>query len=418
MYTLTVQNKYGEQLELTHNEAYVIESIDGIDPPEAVINTTRNANADGSVFNSAYVDNRQITITLAINGPAEANRINLYRYFKARYPITLYYTNSTRDVYINGYVKNVQIGFFQKKQIAQITILCPDPYFKGVTDEMVEFSSVEDLFEFPFSIEESKNLLPNAMTTQTIGGITFTVNDDGTIEASGTSTDYTWSAYVNESGVSLPAGSYVLSGCPEDGSSTTYRLQAFAGDPSSPTLTVNDYGEGASFTLSDTTTVKVRMLIKGEIDDTFSPMIKLASVETDTYQEYGNPPGEVEFSEIVIQDERDLINNGDVETGLIIQMKALGPLETPVIYNTETNEYFKLDISMVKGDEVLINTNKKQKTVEFTANGATTNIIGKLANGSTWLTLTPGDNLFAATALTNPQYLEIICILTDQYEGV
>lgn len=418
MYTLTVQNKYGEQLELTHNEAYVIESIDGIDPPEAVINTTRNANADGSVFNSAYVDNRQITITLAINGPAEANRINLYRYFKARYPITLYYTNATRDVYINGYVKNVQIGFFQKKQIAQITILCPDPYFKGVTDEMVEFSSVEDLFEFPFSIEESKNLLPNAMTTQTIGGITFTVNDDGTIEASGTSTDYTWSAYVNESGVSLPAGSYVLSGCPEDGSSTTYRLQAFAGDPSSPTLTVNDYGEGASFTLSDTTTVKVRMLIKGEIDDTFSPMIKLASVETDTYQEYGNPPGEVEFSEIVIQDERDLINNGDVETGLIIQMKALGPLENPVIYNAETQEYFKLNISMTKGDEVYINTNKKQKTVELTANGATTNIIGSLANGSTWLTLTPGDNLFAATALTNPQYLEIVCILTDQYEGV
>ena len=283
---------------------------------------------------------------------------------------------------------------------------------------MVEFSSVEDLFEFPFSIEESKNLLPNAMTTQTIGGITFTVNDDGTIEASGTSTDYTWSAYVNESGVSLPAGSYVLSGCPEDGSSTTYRLQAFAGDPSSPTLTVNDYGEGASFTLSDTTTVKVRMLIKGEIDDTFSPMIKLASVETDTYQEYGNPPGEVEFSEIVIQDERDLINNGDVETGLIIQMKALGPLENPVIYNAETQEYFKLNISMTKGDEVYINTNKKQKTVELTANGATTNIIGSLANGSTWLTLTPGDNLFAATALTNPQYLEIVCILTDQYEGV
>ena len=77
MYTLIAQNKYGEQLELTRNEAYVIESIEGLDPPDAVINTTRNANTDGSVFNSSYVDNRQITITMAINGPAEANRINL-----------------------------------------------------------------------------------------------------------------------------------------------------------------------------------------------------------------------------------------------------------------------------------------------------------------------------------------------------
>ena len=29
MYTLIAQNKYGQQMELTHNEAYVIESIEG-----------------------------------------------------------------------------------------------------------------------------------------------------------------------------------------------------------------------------------------------------------------------------------------------------------------------------------------------------------------------------------------------------
>lgn len=153
MYTLIAQNKYGQQLELTHNDAYVIESIEGLDPPDAVINTTRNANADGSVFNSSYVDNRQITITLAINGPAEANRINLYRYFKAKYPVTLYYKNDTRDVYITGYVQNIQIEFFNKKQIVQIIILCPEPFFSGSDSNITDFANVESLFEFPFSIE-------------------------------------------------------------------------------------------------------------------------------------------------------------------------------------------------------------------------------------------------------------------------
>lgn len=153
MYTLIAQNKYDQQLELTHNDAYVIESIEGLDPPDAVINTTRNANADGSVYNSAYVDNRQITITLAINGPAEANRINLYRYFKAKYPVTLYYKNDTRDVYITGYVQNIQIEFFNKKQIAQIVILCPEPFFSGTDSNITDFANVESLFEFPFSIE-------------------------------------------------------------------------------------------------------------------------------------------------------------------------------------------------------------------------------------------------------------------------
>lgn len=787
MYTLTAQNKYGEQLELTHNEAYVIESIEGLDPPDAVINTTRNANADGSVYNSAYVDNRQIIITLAINGPAEANRINLYKYFKAKYPVRLYYQNATRNVYIDGYVKTLQIEFFNKKQIAQITILCPEPFFKGATNEMVEFSSVEDLFEFPFSVEESKNLLPNTMTTQTISGITFTVEDDGTIEASGTSSDYTWAAYVNENGISLPAGSYVLSGCPSGGSSTTYRLQAFVGDPSSPTLTVNDYGGGASFELAAESTVKVRMLIKGSIDATFSPMIyaredityseadgdtvsvtdgsdnalvecatniepiqegsgdpsptnirpisgfteanvnvvgknymckpvvgvtvststgeisgepssqarsastpvllpitfrnnetytisydfdaknmwfaynenkeyigrtvgsavnqrtisanmfntnttgvggeisyvvirlyvdapsyilqsdidvaqiqiekgstatayepyngqtynveftdgtnpltvyggtlnvvsgvlvvdsakitindldvtkssnanysfqisgmprkygtgvfsiisdsyksnttdhsrdstigtlevtndftilcnagtrtfficdsrftnntaeefkaanknvelvyELETPQTyqltptevrslvgnnniwtdtgnthikyisyvdldNTYQEYGNPPGEIEFSLIITGQEKDLINTGDVESGFVIYMTARGSVVNPTIYNVDTNEFIKLNLTMLEGDEIYINTNKKQKTVQLTRNGATTNIIGNLANGSTWLILEPGDNIFTITADTSPENLDAYCILTEQFEGV
>lgn len=40
MFTLIAENKYGQQLELTHNDAYVITNIDGLDPPDAVINTT------------------------------------------------------------------------------------------------------------------------------------------------------------------------------------------------------------------------------------------------------------------------------------------------------------------------------------------------------------------------------------------
>lgn len=418
MYTLIAENKYGEQLELTHNPAYVIKSIEGIDPPEAVINTTKNANADGSVYNSSYVDNRTIIITLAINGPAEANRIKLYKYFKTKYPVTLYYKNDTRNVFINGYVKNMPIEFFNKKQIAQITIFCPEPFFNASSSDMVDFSSVQDLFEFPFSIEESCNLLPNTMTTQTIGGITFTVNDDGTVEASGTSTDYTWSAYVNETGVSLPAGTYELTGCPSDGSSTTYRLQAFSGDPSSPTLTVNDYGEGASFTLSAETTVMVRMLIKGSIDTTFSPMIRAASVESDEYMEYGDPPGEIPFSNILTDQEKTVLNDGDVETGMVIVFRARGSVTNPVIYNLETNELFKVNVTMSEGDEIQINTIKKQKAVVLISNGVTTSIIGSLTSNSTWLQLMPGDNTFTVTADTNPQNLDAYCTVTNQYEGV
>jgi hypothetical protein len=152
MFKLKVENKYGEVLELSQNPNYVIKLIDGIDPPDAVINTARNANADGSVFNSAYVDNRTIMITLAINQPTEANRIALYKYFKPKYPVTLYYENDSRNVKISGYVQQVPVQYFAKKELFQVTILCVNPYFEGVEEETTAIDSVESLFEFPFSI--------------------------------------------------------------------------------------------------------------------------------------------------------------------------------------------------------------------------------------------------------------------------
>ena len=281
MFTLIAQNKYGQQLELTHNDAYVIKSIDGLDPPDAQINTTRNANDDGSVYNSSYVDNRVITITLAINGPAEANRINLYKYFKSKAQVRLYYSNGARNVYIDGYVQRMPIGFFDKKQVIQITIFCPKPFFKGVVDELVDFSSVNKLFEFPFSIEEP-----------------------------------------------------------------------------------------------------------------------------------------IPFSELLVEQEKTIINGGDVETGMFIVMKARGALANPTIYNVETNEYFTLNVPMNEGDEIQINTKKKEKSVVKISNGITTNIIGNLKNGSTWFQLNPGDNIFTTTALTSPENLDTYCIITDQFEGV
>lgn len=153
MFTLIAENQYQEQLELTHNPAYTITDIDGIDPPDALINTTHNAGADGSEYNSAYVNNRQITITLVVNAPAEVNRINLYKYFKSKFPVRLYYTNASREVFIDGYVQNISVGYFDKKQTIQIVIFCPKPYFNGVSDSVQEFASVIALFEFPFSNE-------------------------------------------------------------------------------------------------------------------------------------------------------------------------------------------------------------------------------------------------------------------------
>lgn len=154
MYSLIVRNKYGESMELTHSEKFTISNISGFDPPDAEIHTVRYAGEDGSVYNSSVMNSRTITITIAINNPAELNRLELYRYFKSRYPVRLYYQTETRNVYIDGYVQTFQVAYFYKKQTAQITVYCPRPYLieddlSG--DNLIDMSN--PLFEFPFSIE-------------------------------------------------------------------------------------------------------------------------------------------------------------------------------------------------------------------------------------------------------------------------
>ena len=84
MFSLTAENSRGEQLVLTQNPAYVITSIDGLNPPDAVLNLYKQAGADGMVYNSATLDARQMILTMAVNGPAEENRIALYRYFQTK----------------------------------------------------------------------------------------------------------------------------------------------------------------------------------------------------------------------------------------------------------------------------------------------------------------------------------------------
>jgi phage-related protein len=282
MYKLSVENKYGQQIELTNNKSYVIKSISGLSPADATINTTRSAGMDGATFNSSYVGERTITLTMAINGPAEDNRLNLYKYFKPKQPITLYFSNDTRDVQILGYVRAVNIEFFAKKQVAQIEILCPDIYFSDIDDIVVDFISVTSLFEFPFSI-----------------------------------------------------GS-----------------------------------EG------------------------------------------------VAFSSIATEVIKNIIIDGDVETGGIFELRARGAVINPMVYNVETNEYIKINYTMAEGDRIVINTNTNHKSVTLYSGTTVTSIVGNVVSGSTWLQFLPADNLISYTADSLASYLDLVIETTNRYEGV
>ena len=102
MFSIILENEYHDKMELTHNINYDIVSTDGFDPPDAVICTTPGAGTDGSIFNSSRLENRTITLTIAINYPAEENRLTLYRFFSPKRYVKMRHITETRDVYTEG----------------------------------------------------------------------------------------------------------------------------------------------------------------------------------------------------------------------------------------------------------------------------------------------------------------------------
>ena len=129
-----------------------------------------------------------------------------------------------------------------------------------------------------------KNLLPNTAVTQTLNGVTFTVNADGSVKVNGTATA---DAVITLETLSDISGAVKLSGCPAGGSLSTYFIMVQDRDPN--TFTGKDTGNSYSFTAISGT--KYRFSI-GVLSGTavsnlyFYPMLCRADMADDTYEQY------------------------------------------------------------------------------------------------------------------------------------
>lgn len=165
MYSLKIENTNGEIFELTHDFSnYYVTDVSGLTPPATTINTAKAGIIDGTFFNSASVEERNIVISLTINGDIEANRQKLYRIFPRKTACTVYFKNANRDVKIKGYVETIECDPFVMREKAQISIICPRPYFEDLATIYAELAATLAMFEFPFAIEED-NPIPFSEAT-------------------------------------------------------------------------------------------------------------------------------------------------------------------------------------------------------------------------------------------------------------
>lgn len=153
MFCLKVENARGEIFELTHDtKNYAIVHVDGLTPPKSLINTSVGGVMDGAFYNSARVDQRNIVLTVVLNGDIEGNRQRLYKMFPQKSPCIIYFSNANRNVKITGYVEAMEADLFVQREQMQISLICPRPFWESLEVLYHELSRITKLFEFPFAI--------------------------------------------------------------------------------------------------------------------------------------------------------------------------------------------------------------------------------------------------------------------------
>lgn len=131
----------------------------------------------------------------------------------------------------------------------------------------------------------AKNLLPNNATSQTINGVTFTVNTDGSITVNGTASA-TLALEINQEIPLDSSKSYILNGCADGGEWEGYRLDVYEHSNGLGFIGVQTTEE---LIISNKSSAVVRIRIARSTvisNKTFKPMLRLASDPDNTYVPY------------------------------------------------------------------------------------------------------------------------------------
>lgn len=151
----------------------------------------------------------------------------------------------------------------------------------------------------PFDLDDIKTLNTNgtwAGNVYTYRGVDFTVNSDGTISATGTATGGNASIklFTASSNYEMLGKEVILTGCPSNGSASTYRIQAYrmaSADGSTGTYFDDGAGTDAFTVLNDASgtvgSFAVAVYENATVTNLlFKPMVRLASDPDNTYQPY------------------------------------------------------------------------------------------------------------------------------------
>ena len=180
----TVLNPSGDSytftLERPEEMGVLINDITGLGPPKSNLILQSVYNQDGTRYNAARLENRQITFELQMIGDGvPASRRMIYSAFPIQQPVVITLHTDIRDYEARGYVEAVTPNIFSQYESVQVVVLCPQPYLTlpGNWEAGIPFETRAGGFEFPFQNTLNKTELEFNTTERVSSRSTFRFYD-------------------------------------------------------------------------------------------------------------------------------------------------------------------------------------------------------------------------------------------------
>lgn len=152
-------------LDNPEESGYALVGMEGIVPGKGTINVKEIATLDGGYFLNSRLSSRNIVLTyifldyyLGVYRTIEEARLQFYKYFVVKKPLTIVIETDTHRYRISGYVESNEPDIFSTMEGAQVSIICPNPYFRLADDDLNENGNLSEQifnpggsFSFPFS---------------------------------------------------------------------------------------------------------------------------------------------------------------------------------------------------------------------------------------------------------------------------
>lgn len=276
------KNKLPTSTTKTSNGVTFTVNSDGTLTATRTATSTNNAEYDLPVPSSLY--GKQVVLNGCPSGGADSGT---YRVF--------FLVNGSRQATDYGNGVTYTIPSSPTSCVVRINVF-KDFNSTAIFKPMIRLASVSDATYAPYEnicpitghtsatvTRAGKNLMPRFTSATPSGGLTYSVNDDGEVTVTGTNTSIVFYAIK----FTLNAGTYILTGAPSGGQLTIRSGQAGGAPSSEFSGRLDDYGSGATFTVSARASAWLNIRsTAGTHNQVYKPMIRLASETDPTYEPY------------------------------------------------------------------------------------------------------------------------------------